>query len=154
MSHGYCEIRNQYRLYGRYSYKIVLNELQIIFTIGYNKENSKSYAVIFVKSFHTLVMKGAFMLREPLTINPKKVEEIVVREEAEFRKRTPRSHEIHERAKSSLPMGSPVRFKLYHLIPCLLAARKVVIFGTMMATNMRTSTWRSEACSLATHTPF
>src|SRR5947208_4505120 len=45
------------------------------------------------------------MLREPITINPRIVEEIVIREEAEFRRRTPRSHEIHERAKKSMPAG-------------------------------------------------
>jgi len=51
------------------------------------------------------------MLREPLTISPKLVEEIVAREEAEFRKRTPRSHELHERAKASLPMGVSSSFQ-------------------------------------------
>lgn len=51
------------------------------------------------------------MLREPITINPRIVEEIVVREEREFRKRTPRSHEIHERAKLSLPMGVSSSFQ-------------------------------------------
>src|SRR5258708_37687273 len=56
-------------------------------------------------------MKGAFMLREPITINHKLVEEIVSREEAGFRKRTPRSHDLHERAKSSLPMGVSSSFQ-------------------------------------------
>jgi len=51
------------------------------------------------------------MLREPVTISPKLVEEIVVREEAEFRKRAPRSHEIHERAKASLPLGVSSSFQ-------------------------------------------
>ncbi len=51
------------------------------------------------------------MLREPLTISPKLVGEIVVREEAEFRKRTPRSHELFERAKASLPMGVSSSFQ-------------------------------------------
>ncbi len=51
------------------------------------------------------------MLREPLTINPQKVEEIVAREVAEFRKRTPRSQALHERAKSSLPMGVSSSFQ-------------------------------------------
>src|SRR5258708_13074339 len=104
---------------------MVLKELQTIFTIGYNEENSKSYAVIFVKSFHTLVMKGAFMLREPLTINPKKVEEIVVREETEFSKRTPRSHEIHERAKSSLPMGVSSSFQAVPPYPLFISPAEV-----------------------------
>src|SRR5947209_7402488 len=120
--HRHCEIRNQNCLYGRYSYKIALKELQTIFTIGYNEDNSKSYAVIFVKSFHTLVMKGAFMLREPLTINPKKVEGIVAREEAEFRKRTPRSHEIHQRAKSSLPMGVSSSFQAVPPYPLFISS--------------------------------
>ncbi len=51
------------------------------------------------------------MLREPVTIDRKLVEEIVAREEAEFRRRTPRSHEMHERAKSSLPMGVSSSFQ-------------------------------------------
>ena len=51
------------------------------------------------------------MLRQPITINPKLVEEIVSREEAEFRRRTPRSHEIHERAKASLPAGVSSSFQ-------------------------------------------
>jgi len=51
------------------------------------------------------------MLREPLTIDPKLVEEIVAREEAEFRKRTPRSHALHERALVSLPMGVSSSFQ-------------------------------------------
>jgi len=51
------------------------------------------------------------MLQEPVTISPRLIEEIVVREEAEFRKRTPRSHEIHERAKLSLPMGVSSSFQ-------------------------------------------
>jgi glutamate-1-semialdehyde 2,1-aminomutase len=56
-------------------------------------------------------MKGAFMLREPITINRSLVKEIVAREEAEFRKRTPGSHKIHERAKSTLPMGVTSSFQ-------------------------------------------
>jgi len=66
-------------------------------------------------------MKGAFMLREPITINPKIVEEIVVREEAEFRKRTPRSHEIHERAKTSLPMGVSSSFQAVPPYPLFIS---------------------------------
>jgi len=56
-------------------------------------------------------MKGAFMLREPITINRSLAKEIVAREEAEFRKRTPGSHKIHERAKSTLPMGVSSSFQ-------------------------------------------
>src|SRR5579872_343151 len=57
-------------------------------------------------------MKGNFMLREPpITLNRTHVQEIVEREEAQFRKRTPRSHEIHERAKASLPMGVSSSFQ-------------------------------------------
>ncbi|MDQ6662091.1 MAG: aspartate aminotransferase family protein [Chloroflexota bacterium] len=51
------------------------------------------------------------MLREPLTVSSKSIEEIVVREEAEFRKRTPRSLEIHERAKATLPLGVSSSFQ-------------------------------------------
>ncbi len=51
------------------------------------------------------------MLREPVTINRKLVEEIMAREEAAFRRRTPRSHEMHERALSSLPMGVSSSFQ-------------------------------------------
>src|SRR5207248_5533521 len=39
------------------------------------------------------------------------VEEIVAREEAEFRKRTPGSQKIHKRAESSLPMGVSSSFQ-------------------------------------------
>lgn len=51
------------------------------------------------------------MLREPITINAQLVEEIVAREESAFRKRTPRSHELHERAKSSMPLGVSSSFQ-------------------------------------------
>jgi glutamate-1-semialdehyde 2,1-aminomutase len=51
------------------------------------------------------------MLREPVTIHRELVEEIMAREEAEFRRRTPRSHELHERALSSLPMGVSSSFQ-------------------------------------------
>ena len=61
------------------------------------------------------------MLREPLTIDRKVVEEIVAREEAEFRKRTPRSHEIHERAKSSLPMGVSSSFQAVPPYPLFIS---------------------------------
>src|SRR6266550_729039 len=55
--------------------------------------------------------KGAFMLRAPITINRNHVEEIVAREEAEFRGRTPDSQKIHKRAESSLPMGVSSSFQ-------------------------------------------
>lgn len=61
------------------------------------------------------------MLREPLTINSKLVEEIVTREEAEFRKRTPRSHEMHERAKLSLPMGVSSSFQAVPPYPLFIS---------------------------------
>src|SRR5438045_4252512 len=61
------------------------------------------------------------MLRELITINPGIVEEIVVREEGEFRKRTPRSHEIHERAKASLPMGVSSSFQAVPPYPLFIS---------------------------------
>ena len=61
------------------------------------------------------------MLREPITINPTHVQEIVNREEAQFRKRTPRSHEIHERAKSSLPMGVSSSFQAVPPYPLFIS---------------------------------
>src|SRR5436309_13506932 len=51
------------------------------------------------------------MLREPITINRKHVVEIVAREEAEFRRRTPSSEKMHKRAESSLPMGVSSSFQ-------------------------------------------
>src|SRR5881275_3406237 len=65
--------------------------------------------------------KELFMLREPITINAKIVEEIVDREEAEFRKRTPRSYEIHQRAKSSLPMGVSSSFQAVPPYPLFIS---------------------------------
>src|SRR6266568_2933190 len=62
-------------------------------------------------SYSSYPMKGAGMLREPITINRKLVEEIVAREEAEFRRRTPGSQKIHQRAKASLPMGVSSSFQ-------------------------------------------
>src|ERR1700681_1663608 len=59
----------------------------------------------------SLYRKGSCMLRNPITISSEHVEEIVVREEAAFKKRTPRSLEIHERAKASLPMGVSSSFQ-------------------------------------------
>src|SRR5260370_1041254 len=61
------------------------------------------------------------MLREPITINRKLVEEVVSREEAEFRKRTPRSLEMHERAKSSLPMGVSSSFQAVPPYPLFIS---------------------------------
>ena len=51
------------------------------------------------------------MLQQPATIDPKVTQAIIEREEAEFKRRTPRSHEIHERAKSSLPLGVASSFQ-------------------------------------------
>src|SRR5215471_10960005 len=65
--------------------------------------------------------KGAIMLRQPITIDSKLVEEIVSREEAEFRRRTPRSHEIHERAKSSLPAGVSSSFQAVPPYPLFIS---------------------------------
>src|SRR5256712_7219606 len=56
-------------------------------------------------------MKGAVMLREPIMIKRKHVEEIVAREEAEFRRRTHSSQKIHKRAEASLPMGVSSSFQ-------------------------------------------
>lgn len=61
------------------------------------------------------------MLREPLTISRRVVEEIIAREEAEFRRRTPRSHEIHERAKASLPMGVSSSFQAVPPYPLFIS---------------------------------
>jgi glutamate-1-semialdehyde 2,1-aminomutase len=61
------------------------------------------------------------MLREPITINRTHVQEIVDREETQFRKRTPRSHEIHERAKSSLPMGVSSSFQAVPPYPLFIS---------------------------------
>src|SRR5713226_420569 len=61
------------------------------------------------------------MLREPVTINPKLVGEIVAREEAVFKKRTPRSHEIHERGKASLPLGVSSSFQAVPPYPLFIS---------------------------------
>lgn len=61
------------------------------------------------------------MLREPFKIDPRAVEEIVTREDAEFRKRTPRSHEIHERAKASLPLGVASSFQAVPPYPLFIS---------------------------------
>src|SRR5712692_2103778 len=65
--------------------------------------------------------KGNFMLREPITVDPRLVEEIVTREEAEFRGRTPRSHEIHERAKKSMPAGVSSSFQAVPPYPLFIS---------------------------------
>src|SRR5215831_13196080 len=61
------------------------------------------------------------MLREPITVEPRLVEEIVIREEAEFRRRTPRSHEIHERAKKSMPAGVASSFQAVPPYPLFIS---------------------------------
>lgn len=61
------------------------------------------------------------MLRQPQTINQARVEEIVSREEAAFRKRTPRSYEIHQRALSSLPMGVSSSFQAVPPYPLFIS---------------------------------
>ncbi len=67
-------------------------------------------------------MKGNyFMLREPITFSRTHLQEIVGREEAEFRKRTPRSHEMHERGKKSLPMGVSSSFQAVPPYPLFIS---------------------------------
>ena len=61
------------------------------------------------------------MLRQPITINQGLIEEIVAREETEFRRRTPRSREIHERAKYSLPMGVSSSFQAVPPYPLFIS---------------------------------
>jgi glutamate-1-semialdehyde 2,1-aminomutase len=61
------------------------------------------------------------MLQQPITIKRKLIEEIVALEEAEFRRRTPRSHEIHERAKRSLPMGVSSSFQAVPPYPLFIS---------------------------------
>ncbi len=61
------------------------------------------------------------MLREPITVDPRLVEEIVTREEAEFRGRTPRSHEIHERAKKTMPAGVSSSFQAVPPYPLFIS---------------------------------
>src|SRR5436309_5401831 len=60
------------------------------------------------------------MLREPITINRKHVEEIVAREEAEFRSRTPGSQKIHKPAESSLPMAVSSSFHAVRPYPLFI----------------------------------
>src|SRR5579885_1631395 len=61
------------------------------------------------------------MLQEPITLNRSHVQEIVAHEEAEFRKRTPRSLEIHERAKKSLPLGVSSSFQAVPPYPLFIS---------------------------------
>ena len=61
------------------------------------------------------------MLREPLTIDRQVVEEIITREDVEFRKRTPRSHEMHERGKVSLPGGVASSFQAVPPYPLFIS---------------------------------
>lgn len=61
------------------------------------------------------------MLREPLQIDRRVVEELVTREDAEFRRRTPRSQEIHERAKASLPLGVASSFQAVPPYPLFIS---------------------------------
>ena len=61
------------------------------------------------------------MLRKPLTLNREIVEAIIAREEEYFRNRTPRSHHIHERAKSLLPMGVSSSFQAVPPYPLFIS---------------------------------
>ena len=51
------------------------------------------------------------MIKNPITINQSLVEEIVTQEETTFKKRTPQSYALHQRALSSLPMGVSSSFQ-------------------------------------------
>src|SRR5437764_1987103 len=68
-----------------------------------------------------LPRKVAFMLREPITISRTLMQEIVNREEAEFRKRTPRSQHMNQRAKASLPMGVSSSFQAVPPYPLFIS---------------------------------
>lgn len=61
------------------------------------------------------------MLREPIQISRPLIQEIIKREDAEFRKRTPRSHEIHERGKASLPLGVASSFQAVPPYPLFIS---------------------------------
>jgi glutamate-1-semialdehyde 2,1-aminomutase len=61
------------------------------------------------------------MLREPFKIDQRVVEEIITREVAEFQKRTPRSYEMHERAKASLPLGVASSFQAVPPYPLFIS---------------------------------
>src|SRR5437588_4009925 len=77
---------------------------------------------ICVSCVQFLTRKVAFMLREPITISRTLMQEIVNREEAEFRKRTPRSQQIHQRAKASLPMGVSSSFQAVPPYPLFISS--------------------------------
>ena len=53
-------------------------------------------------------------------VNRARVAEIGAREEAEYRRRTPRSAELHERAKRSLPLGVASSFQAYDPYPLFM----------------------------------
>lgn len=61
------------------------------------------------------------MLQEPITLDRGLVQQIIAREEAEFRRRTPRSHEMHERAKKSLPLGVSSSFQAVPPYPLFIS---------------------------------
>ena len=61
------------------------------------------------------------MINEPITISRTHIKEIVEREEAEFRRRTPRSHKMHERGKKSLPMGVSSSFQAVPPYPLFIS---------------------------------
>jgi glutamate-1-semialdehyde 2,1-aminomutase len=61
------------------------------------------------------------MLQKPVEIDAQRVEAIVAREEAEFRKRTARSREIHERALASLPLGVSSSFQAVPPYPLFIS---------------------------------
>lgn len=61
------------------------------------------------------------MLREPFTVDATLVQEIIKREDAEFRKRTPRSQEIHQRGLASLPLGVASSFQAVPPYPLFIS---------------------------------
>lgn len=58
---------------------------------------------------------------EPLTIDRRVVEELITREEAAFRKRTPHSQQLHERGKESLPLGVASSFQAVPPYPLFIS---------------------------------
>ncbi|HEY1352060.1 MAG TPA: aspartate aminotransferase family protein [Ktedonobacteraceae bacterium] len=61
------------------------------------------------------------MLREPQTIDRRVVEELITGEEATFRKRTPRSQQLHERGEQSLPLGVASSFQAVPPYPLFIS---------------------------------
>jgi glutamate-1-semialdehyde 2,1-aminomutase len=61
------------------------------------------------------------MIQNPITIDRKLIQEIIAREDAEFRKRTPRTHELHERAKASMPLGVASSFQAVPPYPLFIS---------------------------------